>query len=74
MLLCRLRIKLVNTITMADLMAHLSGKHLDWPAMQLQALEIIINSPFINNTSLLYLSRTLFPANQVCVRRGDSRS
>ena len=32
----------------------------------LQALEICLNSPFILNKDLLYITRTLFPAKQVC--------
>jgi hypothetical protein len=60
-----LRIKLVGRITMDDLVQHLSGALTEWPAMQLQALEIVLNSPFINDASLLNISRTLFPADQV---------
>lgn len=63
---CRLRIKLVARITMEDLVNHLKGGNKEWPATQLQALEIILNSPFINNSKLLYISRTIFPADQVC--------
>ena len=69
----RLRIKLVNRITMEDLAQHLKGGLNEWPATQLQALEIILNSPFINNPSLLYITRTLFPANQVCCQSGPGR-
>lgn len=50
---------------MEDLASHLAGTLAEWPAPQLQALEIVLNSPFINNKTLLYLSRTIFPANQV---------
>jgi hypothetical protein len=50
---------------MDDLVQHLSGALTEWPAMQLQALEIVLNSPFINDSSLLNISRTLFPADQV---------
>lgn len=56
--------KQVGRVTMDDLVAYLAGTLTEWPAMQLQALEIILNSPFINNDSLLYISRTLFPAGQ----------
>ena len=62
---CRLRIKMVARVTMDDLIQHLAGRLAEWPAKQLQALEIVLNSPFINSSALLYTSRTLFPVNQV---------
>lgn len=53
---------------MEQLVAHLSQQMSEWPSQQLQALEIILNSPFINNTaSLLYASRTIFELQQVRV-------
>jgi hypothetical protein len=63
-MVCRLRLKMVARITMDDLVSHLSGTLAEWPAKQLQALEIILNSPFINHPKLLYISRTLFPSEQ----------
>ena len=63
--MCRLRIKMVARVTMEDLVAHLDGSLAEWPAKELQALEICMNSPFINHPKLLYLSRTLFPLDQV---------
>lgn len=63
---CRLKIKMVARVTMDNLVAHLSQKIADWPQQQMQALEIVLASPFINNTeALLYKSRTLFELNQV---------
>jgi hypothetical protein len=57
---------MVARVTMDNLVAYLSQKLAEWPQQQLQALEIVLNSPFINNTeALLYRSRTLFELNQV---------
>lgn len=57
--------KMVARVTMDDLVAHLQHRLNEWPARQLQALEIITNSPFINDPRLLYQSRTLFELAQV---------
>jgi hypothetical protein len=61
----RLRIKMVGRITMDELADHLENRLTEWPAKQLQALEIVLNSPFINDPRLLYQSRTLFELAQV---------
>ena len=62
---CRLRVKMVARVTMEELVAYLQNRVPEWPARQLQALEIILNSPFINDPRLLYQSRTLFELAQV---------
>ena len=56
---------MVARVTMDNLVAHLEQKIADWPQQQMQALEIVVNSPFINRPDLLYKSRTLFELNQV---------
>jgi hypothetical protein len=50
---------------MEDLQSHLAHRLTEWPAKQLQALEIVLNSPFINNDRLLYNSRTFYELAQV---------
>lgn len=63
----RLKVKKVTRVTMEQLAQHLAGQLSEWPAQQLQALEIVVNSPFINNTrELIYACRTLFNKAQVC--------
>ena len=49
---------------MEQLTQHMAGGMHEWPSQQLQALEIVINSPFINSNSLLYVARSLFEKEQ----------
>jgi hypothetical protein len=64
--MCRLKLKMVARVTMAELAQHLAQQLSEWPAQQLQALEIVVNSPFINNTDrLIYSCRSLFYKQQV---------
>jgi hypothetical protein len=64
--MCRLKLKMVARVTMAELAQHLAQQLSEWPAQQLQALEIVVNSPFINNTDrLIYSCRSLFNKQQV---------
>ena len=65
-MVCRLKIKKVTRVTMEELVNHLAQSMHAWPSQQLQALEIVINSAFINKPSLLYVTRTLFKLDQVC--------
>lgn len=51
---------------MDNLISHLKQQIAEWPQQQMQALEIVLNSPFVNNRdALLYKSRTLYELNQV---------
>jgi hypothetical protein len=63
---CRLKLKMVARVTMDDLAQHLGRQLAEWPSQQLQALETVVNSPFIADTGrLIYSGRSLFDKRQV---------
>jgi hypothetical protein len=51
---------------MDDLAQHLGRQLAEWPSQQLQALETVVNSPFIADTGrLIYSGRSLFDKRRV---------
>ena len=66
--LCRLRLKKVADVEMEDLAEYLAktpGQN--YPARVLQALEIILNAPFLMDDKFLYQSRGLYELSQAQV-------
>jgi hypothetical protein len=64
---CRLRIKYACEVTMQNLIDHIDMKVSEWPSQQMQALEILLNTPFLADPNLLYTSRTLYELSQTQV-------
>lgn len=52
-------------VDMAPLGAYSRGESKEWPAIQLQAMEVIMNHVFLMNSNQLYITRTFFRADQV---------
>lgn len=65
---CRLRMKKVNEIDTTELQMYIEGQIQDYPATVLQALEIILNAPFLRDDKFLYQSRGLYELGQAEVR------
>ena len=60
--------KNVKEIGVMELDDHIAGKLQDYPASVLQALEIILNAPFLRDDKFLYQSRGLYELDQAKVR------
>jgi hypothetical protein len=57
-------------VDIAALAVHLAGhaEACEYPAQALQALEIVINAPFLRDDKFLYQSRGLYELSQANVR------
>lgn len=66
---CRLRLKFAVEVSISTLALHLDSQLDAYPAQALQALEIVLNAPFLRDDRFLYQSRGLYELSQARVWR-----